>query len=114
VKEELKGESHVPQDDIESAKKLLPAWFTERMMSDTWPFGLLLTTGHILCISRIEAVHQAADETIWLDVDMIEDMPSKTVLQQMPKMEWLLSPTSRKRASVQASQIIAAMELADT
>lgn len=33
---------------------LIPAWFTERMASDNWLFGLLLVNGAVMAINTIE------------------------------------------------------------
>jgi hypothetical protein len=93
------------------AKRLLPAWFIPRMMDDCWSFGLLLITGHTLAIECIEAVHLAADGSLWIDVTMktgedvwLRDSPGRL----------LFAPTSRTTASVNVAQIVAAFELADT
>lgn len=56
--------------DVEAARQVLPAWFVERMMTDQWGFGLLLTTGIVLVIERIEAVSVAPDKSVWLDVQV--------------------------------------------
>jgi hypothetical protein len=95
------------------AWRLIPAWFIERMTSDVWSFGLLLETGHTLCIERIVALRQGADGSIWIDVEMLTDLPflRDGVMRLKPL---ITSPTSRARASVQASKVVAAFELADT
>ena len=94
--------------EVEEALRLLPAWFTGRMMTNSWSFGLLLETGHTLCIELIVAAKQGADGTVWLDVEMMTYRPC-----ELPK-NLIVAPTSRTRASVQASKIVAAFELADT
>ena len=40
------------------------------MMFDEWHFGLVLSTGQVLFIERVSDVRQAADGSIWIDVDM--------------------------------------------
>ena len=52
---------------LQRARNLLPAWFIPRMMDDSWSFGLMLTTGVVVAIETINAVHQAADGSIWID-----------------------------------------------
>ncbi len=94
--------------EVELAHELLPAWFIPRMMTDSWSFGLLLNTGHVLCIESILKVRQGADGHIWLDVEMMTRIPYAKITNMIH------SPTSRTRASVQASRIVAAFELADT
>jgi hypothetical protein len=77
------------------------------MMGDTWSFGLLLTTGQVLCISTITKITQGADGSLWLDVDMmLNDGWLKDVTAQA-----ITSPTSRTTASVNAAHVIAAFEL---
>ena len=88
-------------------QQLLPAWFVPRMMDDTWVFGLLLSTGRVLAVEHIDEVHQAADGSLWVDVDMREG----------PVDTWptvIHAPTSRTRASVNVAHIVCALELSDT
>lgn len=54
--------------DSEEAAQLLPAWFGSRMIGLRGKFGLLLTTGDVLRITSIAALHQSACGTILLDV----------------------------------------------
>jgi hypothetical protein len=106
----MSDETDVREEAIEWCKeawRLIPAWFIERMTSDVWSFGLLLETGHTLCIERIVAIRQGADGTIWIDVEMMTSPP-------LGISRFITAPTSRTRASVQASKVVAAFELADT
>lgn len=102
--------------DISRMAKLLPAWFCERMAGDVWSFGLLLTTGHMLHIQRICDVKQAADHSLWLDVELAP--PGDTAFGDMAaKCGWpafLPAPTTREMCSVAVAQIVCAVELADT
>lgn len=93
------------------SEQLLPAWFVPRMMDDVWSFGLLLTNGSILCITSIIGVHKDATGNIWLDVDMMEERPFCAGHSTGP---FMIAPTSRTTASVNATHIVAAFELADT
>lgn len=88
---------------------LLPAWFSERMMSDCWSFGLLLLTGDTICIKQITNISQAADGGLWLDVIMMDAKPVYGFGGNL-----LVSPTSRSKASINASHIVVAVELSDT
>jgi hypothetical protein len=97
-----------PDDERRAALDLLPAWFVGRMMDDTWLFGLLLSNGQTLPIQHIEAVHRAADGSLWLDVLMAERGSVLT------PGKYLYAPTSRLHASVNAAYVVAAFELADT
>lgn len=90
-------------------KELLPAWFTKRMMSDSWAFGLLLSTGHTLYIERISNIVVAIDGNLWIDVVMKDGRPISDFGDKL-----LISPTSRTTASINAFHVVAAVELADT
>lgn len=89
---------------------LLPAWFVDRMMDDVWSFGLLTTTSAVICISCIKRIHHWLDGCLWLDVELL---PNISV--ELPGLTMICAPTSeRLTASVNASQIVAAFELANT
>jgi hypothetical protein len=94
---------------LAEAQRLLPAWFTARMMTDSWSFGLLLDTGDTLWIERIDRVRQGANGMIWIDVTMLRNSP-----RDEGRYGGLFAPTSRLSASVNASKIVLALELADT
>jgi hypothetical protein len=100
---------------VYAAKTLLPAWLTERMMTDDWVFGLLLITGQVALVQRIQAVTRDANGTIWLDVllktqDQSEATmyPLKAGGKEVPSM---LAPTDRPHASINASTVVMAVEL---
>ena len=46
--------------DCEVAAQLLPAWFRSRMIGLRGKFGLLLTSGDVLKITSITALHQSS------------------------------------------------------
>jgi uncharacterized protein YozE (UPF0346 family) len=92
-------------------RNLIPAWFSERMMLDTWLFGLLTTEKVLIVISSIDRISQDAQGTIWVDVTLSNSSPSAALEEQFTI---LTAPTSRDTASINASHIIAAFELADT
>jgi hypothetical protein len=52
----------------DEAAQSLPAWFSSRMIGLRGKFGLLLTTGDVLKITSIAALHQSSYHTILLDV----------------------------------------------
>lgn len=91
------------------AVDILPAWFTWRMMTDHWTFGLLTDTGVTIVVDHISRVVQASDGTLWLDVEMA----SRTPLQG-GELTLFTSPTNRTSASISVSHVVAAFELADT
>jgi hypothetical protein len=95
---------------VERALQLLPAWFTARMMQDSWKFGVLMSDGTLIYIETILEVRQAADGSLWLDVQLSEETP----FAQEPHPKHLKSPTSRTKASINAAHVMAAFETADT
>ena len=54
--------------DPDEAASLLPAWFGSRMIGLRGRFGLILTTGDVLRITSIGALHQSSGGTVLLDV----------------------------------------------
>lgn len=84
-------------------------WFVNRMTTDTWFFGLLLTTGVVAVITRIIDIREHGG-IVWIDVEMAEDMS----VSGLEHLQLLVAPTSRCVASVRADAIVAAFELADT
>lgn len=99
--------------EVANAVAVLPAWFTERMMSDVWFFGLLTTSGHLICISAIDRV---SPDGQWLDVDLLEegfDIQNLKLNEQF-KNKMILAVGDRTKASVKVSEIVMAFELAFT
>ena len=90
-------------------------WFVERMMNDTWTFGLLVTGNLVIVIDQIDNI-RAPGGIVWLDVTMREksnwDVKKFTTLPE--NLTLMYSPTRRQQASVRADAVIAAFELADT
>jgi hypothetical protein len=54
--------------DSEEAARFLPAWFGSRMIGLRGRFGLILTSGDIIRITSIVALHQSSDGIVLLDV----------------------------------------------
>ncbi len=54
--------------DPEDATRLLPAWFSGRMVGLQGTFGLLLTTGDVVRCTSIVAVHLSTTGLVLLDV----------------------------------------------
>jgi ABC-type molybdate transport system ATPase subunit len=65
----------------------------------------MMNNGQTIPINCIQTVHQAADGTIWLDVELLADQDEIVYWQP---------PSSRLKASINASHVIAAFELWDT
>ena len=81
------------------ARAMLPGWFTERMMTDTWEFGLLLVTGQVIAISSILEVHESRQGSVWIDVNMLEE----SAFPDRSCAKLLLAPTSRTQATINAA-----------
>ena len=54
--------------DPDDAISMFPAWFGGRMLGLRGTFGLLLTSGDVMRITSITAVHQSSGGTVLLDV----------------------------------------------
>lgn len=94
--------------DASQAAEVLPAWYTSRMMTDHWTFGLLTESGQMVVINRITAL---SDDARWIDVELAEsdrldwlpkDYPAKFIFAVGPE---------RTSASLQISKIVAAVDL---
>ena len=102
--EDPEEEEAIKDSRFEAAHKLLPAWFVSRMLTDSWGFGLMMSNGQTIPINSIHAVHQAADQSIWLDVELLTDQE---------EIYWH-PPATRLKASINASHVIAAFEIWDS
>jgi hypothetical protein len=98
-------------DDVRAARELLPAWLTERMMTDDWLFGLLLATGHVVAIQRLTAVTKDASGAVWLDVLLATEAGAFPLKAGGTALPLILSPTDRRDASINASSVVMALEL---
>jgi hypothetical protein len=97
--------------DSEEAANLLPAWFGSRMIGVRGKFGLLLTTGDVLKITSIVALHQSSHGTIMLDVLLDHaGVPDAVDLAWRPK-HYLGAPVpGATMATVNAAHVVAAVE----
>jgi hypothetical protein len=102
--------------DFDRGAALLPSWFTHRMTDDEWYFGLLLSTGAVMCISTIRAIKCDAAGALWLDVTLLTDTPDCCIAKDhaIRKLPMMTAPTTRTDATIRADAIVAAFELADT
>jgi hypothetical protein len=117
TKEEMMHDFEAQMAQIAKASKLLPAWFTRRMMSDTWYFGLLLDCGYVVGISCILDIRQDAAGALWIDFETLEN-PRGCVQGHLPAelMDRMTGTVAegRNEMTIQASKIVAAFELAYT
>lgn len=105
-------ETNMYADILKKAEKLLPAWFVPRMMMDEWFFGLVMTNGDILAVQTIDQVSQAADDTIWLDIYLLTD--DYVSMKDLREFRVVTALEDRQRASVNASHVLYALELANS
>lgn len=98
--------------DPDEAAQLLPAWFGSRMIGLHGKFGLLLTTGDVLKITSIGALHQSAG-TILLDVLLDNGgVPEGVDLAWQPK-HYLGAPIpGATMATINLAHVVAAVEFA--
>lgn len=93
--------------------ELLPAWFTERMMSEEWLFGLLTVSGDIVAVRRINKITKDAAGQLWLDVKLAAYNEAKGVYDaDNPRSQRLIvAPTERTNATVNAAHVVLAFEM---
>src|SRR5262245_55309819 len=93
--------------DSSRAAEILPAWYTSRMMSDDWLFGLLTSDGRMIAITKITAV---SDNGKWMDVCLATSEQANTLMQKHPNVLVAVA-NDRLSASIQIAKIVAAMEV---
>lgn len=97
--------------DSEEAASLFPAWIGSRMIGLRGRFGLTLTTGDILKITSIIALHKSSDGIVLLDV-LLDNagIPDGIDLAWRPK-HYLGAPVPRATvATVNLAHVVAAVE----
>jgi phosphoribosylformimino-5-aminoimidazole carboxamide ribonucleotide (ProFAR) isomerase len=91
--------------DATAAFEVLPAWYTKRMMSDEWYFGLRTVDGHVIAISKITAI---SDDGKWMDVNLltIDEIPD------CDKTNFITAVANdRRSASIQIEKIVFAYDI---
>lgn len=86
--------------------EILPLWYIGRMSQDTWGFGLLLSSGDILAIERINGV---SDDRNWMEVTLLEKSDGPEEVDGRRVLYAGLD--SRHLASVRIDQVQAAFEI---
>jgi hypothetical protein len=101
--------------DQDEAAELLPAWLGRRLIGLHGRFGLLLTTGDVMRITSIGAVHLSSDGLILLDVSLDHaGVPDGLDLAWRPK-QFLGAPMpGATAATVNLAHVVAAVEFTDT
>lgn len=93
--------------DVSKAAEVLPAWYTTRMMTDHWLFGLLTTDGRTLAITKIKAV---SDDGVWMDVELATRDDFGEHGEQLGTVVYAVA-ADRIDASIRIASIVAAVEL---
>ena len=100
--------------DPDEATNLFPPWLARRLVGLRGSFGLLLTTGDVLRITTVVAVHLSSQGTILLDVLLDHaGVPDGVDLAWRPK-HYLGAPVvGATLATVNLEHVIAAVEFVD-
>ena len=100
-------------DEPGKMAEVLPAWFVERMATDFWYFGLLMDNNTVLPIHQIKKI---SDDGRWLEVELLEKGDEIHEFPDSPvsEMKMIYALEDRNTANVQASKIVATIELANT
>jgi hypothetical protein len=87
------------------AIEILPAWYTERMMSDQWLFGLLTADGSTIAFRKIAAI---SDDGKWMDIELLteDELPTNNDTKFITAVAG-----DRRSASIQISQVVMAYEI---
>lgn len=97
--------------DPDEAPRLFPAWFSGRMLRGRGAFGLLLTTGDVMRITSVLAMHHASDGTVLIDVLLDHAGPPEGVDQAWRTKHFLGAPVpGASMATVNLAHIVTAVE----
>jgi hypothetical protein len=94
-------------EDSGKVAEILPAWYTRRMMRDTWLFGLYTCDGRVVLITSIAAV---SDDGAWLDVELADPDTGNELKTKFPDCIYSVDE-QRTRASVRVDSIVSAVDL---
>ncbi len=91
--------------NADAASEVVPAWYTKRMMEDTWYFGLQTIDGHVIAVQKINSI---SDDGKWMDVELLME-------DEAPKLSGRKLITAvaddRRTASIKISNIVAAYDI---
>ncbi len=95
------------ESDWTRAAEILPAWYTSRMMSDYWLFGLWTVSGQMIALTRITGV---SDDGEWIDVELANK--DELAMRDDDEQRIIYNVTGdRPSASVKIANIVTAMEI---
>jgi hypothetical protein len=99
--------------DPDIAVTLMPPWFAGHMLSGHGRYGFLLTTGDVLRVSRLMAVHVSSVGAVMLDVLLDNAGVPIDVDQAWRTKHFLGAPVpGAVFASVNVASVVAAVEFA--
>ena len=91
----------------DAAEGALPAWFIPRMMDNsTGAYCLMLSTGLVMAVQRIDRLHRASDGGLWLDVELAE----RPAYASERKAGIFYAQSHGQEATVNASHVVTAFE----
>lgn len=97
--------------DPDEAASFLPAWFGTRMIGLRGRFGLVLTTGDVLRITSIGALHQSSGGAVLLDVLLDHSGAPDGIDQGWQAKHYLGAPVlGATVATVNLAHVVAAVE----
>jgi len=93
-------------NDSGAAAEIVPAWYTQRMMDDSWWFGLQMADGKVVAMSKILSI---SDDGQWMDVEPLapDDLPRRDDVAQFV----CAVADDRRGASLRIDKIVAAYDL---
>jgi hypothetical protein len=93
--------------DRELALAMLPGWLGQRLLGERGRFGLLLTTGDVMRITSVDAIHQSDSGLIILDVYLDSaGVPPDVDLAWRPKHFLGMPLSGSRRATVNVAHVV--------
>jgi hypothetical protein len=99
----------VENHHMQRMRELLPAWFVDRIVGG---FGLMMATGSVVAVKTVLDVTQAADGSLWLDVQLAPKPDTPT--PGGTGWQTTIHAAAGDRCSVAVAHVVCAVELADT
>jgi len=94
-------------EDAGAAFEVVPAWYTLRMMSDYWLFGLRMTNGEMIAIITINGI---SSDGIWMDVTLATEDQVELVDPRYQPITVAVAE-DRRSASLRIDKIQSAFDL---
>lgn len=103
-------------NNLKLARSILPGWFVDRMMTDHWYFGLMMSDGSVITISEIVRVYVDVNGGIWIDAYMVDDdIDINPAIKTDRQRHYFTAPApSRTMISLNATHIMAAFDMGES